>query len=672
MSVIRLNAKRGLKSLYFILPCLLFLCFPKSSVAQNWSGILSSSRATNWTQAGVVGGVPSANWSQCGKTIAAYSGTAAAINSAMAACSPNTYVLLGAGSFSLTSTITMVPNVVLRGSGANSTLIVFTNSGNSCGGLGGDVCFADSVGWYYGSTAIAPGGTYSANWTGGYAQGSTSITLASVGSTGITNGNYIYLDQINDNSAASTGLVVCDNNSTPCSLEAGSPGRCSTGPGGSACTGGIDRNQVQIVKVVSGCASACTGAGPFTLTISPGLYAANWRASQSPGAWWSSSNMQNSGIENLSMDHSGSTTDSGIFFNNAYNCWVSGVRDLDSVRNHVWFWQSAHITVQNNYFFATQNGQEESYGTESFISSDNLVVNNIFQQVTTPLMMGPAQGSAFLYNFAINDKYALTSTFAFESIYGNHDAGGLYNLFEGNISSGYEGDVFHGTGGLNTVFRNYFVGWESGKSTNTVAFQLFSYNRFDNVVGNVLGCNNSSASFPGNCGAPYATSYQTANGASASQAIYDLGMGNTEGSTVVPTDKYTITSLFRWGNYDVVNAAVQWNSSEVPSALTDGYSNPVPASQTLPASFAFSSAPAWWPSAKAWPLIGPDVTGGNIPGVAGHAYTNAAADCYLSTLSGPPDGSGSPLSFNASTCYGAGATQKPALLPPTNLSAVSH
>src|SRR5579862_4720705 len=135
MSVIRLNAKRGLKTLYFVLPFLVFLCFPKPSVAQNWSGILSSSRATNWTQAGVVGGVPSANWSQCGKTIAAYSGTAAAINSAMAACSPNTYVLLGAGTFSLSSTITMVPNVVLRGSGANSTLIVFSNSGNSCGGL---------------------------------------------------------------------------------------------------------------------------------------------------------------------------------------------------------------------------------------------------------------------------------------------------------------------------------------------------------------------------------------------------------------------------------------------------------------------------------------------------------------------------------------------------------
>ena len=119
----------------------------------------------------------------------------------------------------------------------------------------------------------------------------------------------------------------------------------------------------------------------------------------------------------------------------------------------------------------------------------------------------------------------------------------------------------------------------------------------------------------------------------------------------------------RWGNYDVVHAATQWASSEVPSSLTDGYANPVPASETLPASFWTSKKPAWWGSLP-WPGIGPDVTGGNVPGVGGHVYLNPAANCYLTTMSGPADGTGSVLTFNANTCYGPP--------PPTGLTGIVH
>ena len=174
------------------------------------------------------------------------------------------------------------------------------------------------------------------------------------------------------------------------------------------------------------------------------------------------------------------------------------MRSIDSVRNHVWYQQAAHNTTQNSYFFGTQNSSEESYGTEAFISSDNLTVNNIYQQITTPSMVGNTNGNVYAYLFAVNDLTHLATSFYFECQYNNHDAGVLYTLFEGNVCGGTEGDVFHGTGGLGTHLRNVYLGWESGKTTNTVAFQQFSYNRFDNVVGNVLGCNNSSTTiYPG-------------------------------------------------------------------------------------------------------------------------------------------------------------------------------
>lgn len=661
---------------------MVLLAMSLSAHAQLWNGILAPSRAVDWsvTSPGVVGGIPSANWTQCTTsacatvTSAGSSATAAQINAAVASAPANSYVLLAAGTYSLSNGINMAPNVVLRGAGPDSTFLAFTN-GTGCGGQGAQICFIDSAGYYYGSTSVAPGASNSATFCGTassgacnntYTSGTTTIQLSSVGSAGIVNGQYIYLDQADDNpSAASSntnGLLVCDNQNPTdgCSMEGGAPGRT---------VNGVDRNMVQIVKVVGGCASTCKGAGPFAVTITPGLYGQKWATTFSPGAWWSSNNMQNSGVENLTINSTavGENTLSGIYFNNAFNCWVTNVRSISPNRNHVWLWQSAHITVANSYFFGTQNAASESYGVESYISSDNLVINNIFQQVTAPIMMGPSMGSVFAYNFSIDDYYAVVAAWMQQAFAWNHDAGVLYNLSEGNITSGYWSDPYHGTGGLNTAFRNYASGWETGKTMETVPVQLYAYNRFDNFVGNVFGCNNTTASYPGNCGANYHNTYQVLetgdNGPGAAQDIYDLNSGNSEdasdcgvsGGCLVKSDAYVATSLLRWGDYDVVSAATRWVSTEVPSTLTDGYANPVPSTQTLPNSFWTTSKPSWWGSVP-WPAIGPDVSGGNIPGVGGHAFLNPAANCYLNVMEGPVTGTGSVLTFNANNCYGAGVT----------------
>jgi hypothetical protein len=653
-----------------------------------WTGVLSQARAIDWSRnnAGVVGGIPSASWTQCVTsacntvTSAGVAATAAQINAALASATSDTYVLLATGTYSLNATLVMQPNVVLRGAGPNLTSLVFASGGTygtPCG-LGAQVCFIDSLGQSYSSTSVEPGGTNSATFCGDatsgscnntYHQGDTTVQLSNVGSTGVVNGQYINLDQINDNpttaSSNTSGLIVCDNQSATdgCSLEGGAPGRCSTGAGGSPCVsgGGIDRNLIQIVQVVSGCASACTGAGPFTVTITPGLYSLKWNTSQSPGAWWSANNMQNSGIENLSIDSTavGTASESAIWMHGAFNCWVLNVRSISPNRNHVWFWGSAHDTVQSSYFFGTQSTTSQAYGVESFISSDNLVINNIFQQVTAPIEMGPSQGSVFAYNFAINDVFNPPPTWMQQAFSWRHDAGVLYNLSEGNLSSGYWSDVFHGNGGANTAFRNYAVGWQSGKTQETVPVQSFSYNREDNFIGNVLGCNNATSAYPGNCGSPYHTTYQSSTGVGAAQIIYDLGAGNSESgcgsNCTVLADSYVATSLMRWGNYDVVNAANRFVSSEVPSGLTDGYANPVPGSTTLPASFYSASTPSFW-GGRAWPGVGPDVTTGTVPGLASHVALNPAADCFLNTMGGPADGSGSVLPF-AENC---------AAIPPPN------
>src|SRR5882762_2218319 len=96
--------------------------------AAPWSGIIDPSRAMDCSQAGIPGGIPSGSWTQCGPTIAAYTGSAATITTALAACGTNQYVLLGPGTFTLSASIDCgtKSHVVLRGSGANQTTLIFS------------------------------------------------------------------------------------------------------------------------------------------------------------------------------------------------------------------------------------------------------------------------------------------------------------------------------------------------------------------------------------------------------------------------------------------------------------------------------------------------------------------------------------------------------------------
>ena len=116
----------------------------------------------------------------------------------------------------------------------------------------------------------------------------------------------------------------------------------------------------------------------------------NWRSSQSPGAWWSTTVIKMSGIEDLSLDHTASDEGAGIVMFSAYNCWVKNVRSLNSNRSHVRLYQASASVIRDSYFYGTKNASSQSYGIEAYQGSDNLIENNIFQHVTAPLMTNAA------------------------------------------------------------------------------------------------------------------------------------------------------------------------------------------------------------------------------------------------------------------------------------------
>jgi hypothetical protein len=663
--------------------------------AQPWAGIIASNRAVDWSHAGISGGIPSASWTQCGATISAYSGSGSTIVNALnhtgtgyTGCSPSTYIQLGAGTFTLSSGIRNIgaSNTELRGMGANQTLLVYTGTSTCQGGNGTCLLgFESSDGTY---PAQPPASVY--NWTGGYAQGATSITVSS-GVNITANSTMVMLDQCETGYSGSTCTGTATDNGA---LYVCGDAYATSGPTGCSVNGpdtGLARpHRFQTEAVlVTACSPSCGSSGSTVLTIDTPLRHPNWASGQTPQVWLIQPAM-NVGVQNLSINGAATTDTGGVSFYNVANFWSQGVAVLHSYNIGIWIEQSIHGIVQSNYVF--DSGQNLTYNDPTGIKynwASNLIANNIVQAVRPTYMCeGPCVGNVIVGNFGINSYTG--DDYMFGSEWDGHSDGADYDLIESNVVNQITEDLIHGGHLMQTIFRNLATGWEScangtcgaftSKSSDQSAVSSQSFNRYENFIANVLGT-------PG-----YNTTYQASSGNCATDyeenaTVWVLGCGNSGGATAIPSDLTGLATIMRWGNYDTANASVQWNSGEVPSGISV-YPNSVPSgsctsgSPTCPSSFYYSSRPSWWSASIPFPAIGPDVSSGNlgicsgtrntsghfsgVPATAsgqctgttltasqwgGHANAIPAMSCYLSVMGGPPDGSGSALTFNPTSCY---------------------
>ena len=582
---------------HFLALSLVFLCLSATAFTQQQT-IVSASRSTDWSRAGVSGGIP-ARTTIC-QTLNP-GATAATIRTALINCPAGQTVFLSAGTYNVGAIkIDTKNNVTLRGAGADLTILNFSGS-TACSGPLAAIC----VGAQWIDVDGTPQGL--ANWTGPYAVGTTVITLSNV--TGLQVGDQIILDQTSD--AADTGQVFVN-----CAAAFTDEGGCSPSE---------ERNRAQnhhaIVQAING----------TNVTIDPAIRMPNWSSSRSPQAIWSAVRPRTGiGIEDLTLDLSNAGQDSsGILFMGAINSWVKGVRLDDAGRAHVRFYQSSRITVRDSYLYDGQTIHSTSYGFEPYGVSDCLIENNIVDFRTSPFSIsGPGSGCVIAYNYVRNQPWDSPTNYQPGSFL-FHEAGISHYLLEGNDIGTVWHDDIHGTTQFHTFFRNLIAG-DPAKTTNTQIMQVNSYGRFFNLVGNVLGRS------------PYYTGYASGG----DRAIYDLG--GSPGSPV-PSDSLVASTMFRWGNYDTVTNANRWctnatspcTGSEVPSGLAN-FAQPVPSTQNLPASFYLAGRPAWFKSIP-YPPVGPDVTGGNIAGYGGRAYKIPARLCYEQT--------GPSTAFNAASCY---------------------
>ena len=127
----------------------------------------------------------------------------------------------------------------------------------------------------------------------------------------------------------------------------------------------------------------------------------------------------------------------------------------------------------------------------NLFATDNLVENNIFRHLRHGLIVqNGATGNVYGYNYSL-ECYQGEDWLATDM--NSHGAHTTMNLWEGNIGCKVYGDYAHGSSSYNTVFRNHVTRastpseFPSGLTQARRAIDLEVYNRYWNVVGNVLG-----------------------------------------------------------------------------------------------------------------------------------------------------------------------------------------
>lgn len=609
---------------------------------QPWSGILSSSRAIDWTKAGLPATLPDGEttsnpWTpptrtQCGSTVTA--GTSlATINSDLAACANGTYVLLGPGTFAFSSgtlALYAINSVTLRGSGAQSTIVAL--SGSATIGIG--------AGWGAGSGTLSL--CNGASVTGANCQGVNNVQLSSVNGLAPTVGNIMYFSQCN------TGLSGADC-ATGTQTDNGGVYVCAS-PSASCAQQTSENNQSAQAQTVY--ITKVTGSGPYTVTFSSPIYMPNWSSDSTATANWQDPShvAMGMGLEDMTVvecvssstpgcTSASTASPSGVYIQEAYASWIKGVRFIGSSGNDTVYLQSSkNSLLANNYFFSDLALDGADGGNIGFgHDSDDLIINNIGEFGFFDEGTGGQEGDVLAYNYSAagNAGYVQSSSF-------QHQGGSAFILHEGNNLGVIEDDDTWGTHDFNTFFRNYVRGWDPPYTSYSCCERGLledSFSRFGNLIGNVIDSGNGLI-----------TNYLSTVSSPQSQ-YFAFGFYSNN----LPSDPLTQASAMLWGNCDTVNATCRFTGSEVPSNLAGNaapYGNTVPASNNLPCSFFLAgytsttctphssggTGLSWWKVCKTWstfptacsstqtqpfPFAGPDVSSG--PHVNGTAYDNPAS-----------------------------------------------
>lgn len=628
-----------------LLLLLTLVCVEANAQTPAWNGILPTTRAVDWTYAGIPGGIPSGSWTQSGSTIASGASTST-IQTALNACSGSHFVQLASGSFTLSAALHInTSGCELRGSGPTATTVTLN---------GFNILMGDGSG-NQGSTPGGLGSTTLSTLT----QGSTVLTVGST--TGLSVGQVVMIYQQNQawvNPVGGEG----NQNATMCPS---SPGpldffNCST------------RSESEMVKITA------VGAGTITIAA-PGL-SQTYTSGLTPQVfYWSTTGPTfNDGIRNIKIDAGASVhSDFAVAFVFCHQCWAQNVAVVNGHRAGIYSLFGYQDEIRDSYVSESNTaGAPTEYGIEFDRGSLFKIENNILFGITSPVVLEASYAGVVGYNYTLN-----TATDNLFPTLDTHLSHSFMLLFEGNATSNVDWDFVHGSASQNTSFRNFYWGKNPNKTNYRTPYNADAYNRYNNIVANVLGDPTLHTIYV--C--------DSAHPQGSDNFIYGLGFGNgCFGGSSPAYDLTTETSIIRWGNWDAVtycangghagtacgttgangiryctasgvgNAACTASETASADPTMPGLSSPA---TTLPASFytgvttAYPSGGTgllWWKNpvtgyTPPYPPIGPDVTATSniVANTASHVSKIPAQLCYENGAKT----SGFMTAFDAAGCY---------------------
>lgn len=476
--------------------------------------VIPAARRVQWQgNVGVPGGIP--NRTTIYTTLT--SPTASSIASALRSCPPGQVVLLGPGTFSMSSGIDwsgVGESVVLRGAtnaqGLPATRLVF-----GTGIINMRSTFSE------GSLSTE------ANLTADAVKGSATINLGTVPSW-VMPGHLYIIDQLDD-----TTLSINPGQ------ESGTSYRQAVGNGA--------RGMGQIGKVVSKTASTVTFEVPMYHPWSTALSAQIAQAGYNPTA---SVPRRLCGLENLILEATGTAGDNHMVrMENCDSCWIKNC-EIANIAGGIAVKMdfSYRCEVRDSYIHDSHlQGAGQGYGVGLYsVSCGVLVENNIFRRLHVAMQNNyGSSGNVYAYNLCMEGISDSGQNPSFNA----HGTTGFQTLVEGNyMTNKILGDFTHGAGALYTVFRNRVVGYDPGETYDQCAISIEKYERKWSVVGNILG----SAGYHNQ----YEGVWSVTGCSDISKTIYKLGHFVNWGCSSSGGDSPATLDVLRALNWDSVNNAV--------------------------------------------------------------------------------------------------------------------
>ena len=477
--------------------------------------IIPVEKRTDWSP-GIAGGIPTSYTLCANVKNAPYNAvgdditddTTAFVN-ALAACPSGTYVYVPAGTYKITSGLTIPSGLMLKGDGPSLSKL----RDHQTAGTG--AYLLQIAGWS--SSQVS-------NITAGWNKDSTSIAVDST--AGLAVNDYIMLSQLNE-----TGLVTATGYGSSCTW---------CGPRGDE-----SRAVAQIVKI--------TNIAGNDLTLSRPIYYAS--PGYAPQVMKLGSSLRyNSGIQDLYLERV-NTIGSGykiIVIKFCINCWVKNIESYKTGGAHIRMEYDYGCEIRDSYFHeAWGYGSGAGYGVLMInANSDNLIENNIFNLTRHSVVMeGGGSGNVIAYNYSKDPHDSDSPTWLSGDMI-THGAHPYMNLFEGNFAANFENDNTWGSSSHNTYLRNHAN--RSRSLTTTLAqraIDVQANNHYMNFVGNVLGPTTGG----GTEGPGTACGIQPIDWRA-------FGCNTPSGTENPPTDSTVLPTILRHGNYSYASGNTQWDS----------------------------------------------------------------------------------------------------------------